>query len=119
MKNKSWLLLAVTLAFAVAAPVAQADGGDEGAAAALGFLLGTLVTQPTVVYGAPPTVYEQPGPVVVQPPTVYYNDYPAPPRVTYYYYDDDRPRWHDGWHRREWHRHWHHDRGRHWDRDDH
>ena len=102
MKTASWASAVLIVSLAAAAPVARADHGDVGAAAALGFVLGTLVNPPAVVYGAPPPVIYQPPPqVVIPPPTVY--GYAPPPPVRYYYYDYGRPRWNDGWRHREWH----------------
>jgi len=89
------------------APLAHAD--DDGGAAALGFMLGTMAAAPAYAYGPSRTyVYQAPPRVVVQVPGGGYY-YAPPPRVYYRRFRD-----HDRWHHR-WHHHWRHDRYHHRD----
>lgn len=101
--NKSLMAAgALSVALIAAAPAAQADSDDFGSAA-LGFVLGTMVGPPAVVYTAPPTVIYTPPPRYVAPPPDYYGGY-APPRVYYYYRyrGDDHQYWRHERHERHW-----------------
>jgi hypothetical protein len=106
MKRMAFAVPIVMAGLIAAAPLAHAD--DDGGAAALGFMLGTMAAAPAYAYGSPPAyVYQAPPRVVVRVPNGGY--YYAPPPRVYYHRFRDHDRWHHRWHHdRYHHRHWRH-----------
>lgn len=94
-------------ALTASAPLAHAD--DDGGAAALGFMLGTMAAAPAYAYGPPRSyVYQAPPRVAVRVPEGGY--YRVPPPRVYDHRFRDHDRWHQPWypwrydryHHRDW-----------------